>query len=1815
MDQHGHAVQVIVNGHLQSQPGHTSNMSLSNRSRPLSVDEALQYSSMSSAPVFGLDCIIQPDVGRPSNTTSINHVLQAGRNTLSELDAEIQSGQDDSSRLDTSCKYLQQLLDGNQLTEFKFKLPPALSSSQNSNPPDPNTPSSRYQLGPFAKLMLDSTDIAFRYPETSTPKVKVDKETVKKASAAWNKQAFTANKTKSVPFLPIQPTQPSEVIQPNLPLQPHHPYQSPQTPQLPQTPQPPRSSQPPSSQFSIVIPVKSSPTKPSPVKDEQQRKGALLQVVIDPEESMSAIRLRDQKAEADDALMKLQDFLGEVFEAEDQIEPEATIVATSDRPNPLFVSARSLEVHGAVLSSDAHSRLQKAIQKVARFDRLQDLPSEYLTRIQKLCEKPIIASQSPDLTLNDPSSEAEAQEWVAKVEDILNALLSISTLLETMSGRRTERDLCPEDLIEAIPTVLNQAFDHCIIPAVESRSGGKNGELFAFFSAQKRIFGSLIHQSKKVLALFADFLSRIEVSEGTITAAEFFATKLIFVENARNDKDSAIGYQKYESARRAGMDVLAKIFAKYPEQRPFILDEILVSLEKLPSTRQSARQFKLGDGKNIQLLTALVLQLVQTTALDTPTRSKAKRRIQADDDEEMMDDDNDSKNPESDDDELDESLERLAAKVNRLCDNAMRSAQYIVKFIVQRAMTSTKSGDQPYRNILDLFTEDLISVLGSIDWPAAELLLRIMALHMVGIAELDKSPATAKSMALELLGLMGSAISDLATNVQHMIPAMEDLDSDLTDFLKQQFEDSCSRALHDQDLVAPRGPYRMALEYLSQDRKSDSSHLTSARGFYLAQWAKAVCSLYYNSDEKEELAHDDLTDDLVVLLSRSFSDPRWFETHRQFDPISFTHARFAYSLTVLNSNFGKALDRILGVLLKSITSDQAKVRSRSLKSVISLLEKDPNLLDRDTSIMDVIFRCTKDASPMVRDSALSLVAKCIGLKPKKLQEKGCRQILACTSDQTAGIRKRCIGLLKELYHKTTKPELKLSILDSFLLRTGDLEESVATLARQTFEEIWLVPFHESIDSTSEAPQIKMALNEQADLIVNLVADSETALDSLGICIKAVLSEKSKSAAMNFKVCKTLVSIMFQQLVEDAEDSGEKLQQPRVQTITIFAKSNAKLFSPDQLEALQPYIGHLATDDDLKIFRSVVIIYRCVLPFLSSSHDTLLQTVQGLLLKNLGKLPIPELNEAMACLWTIGGIRREDNKRLYKLTKSVIDPLQQSKRVDLSADANTVVSGRVKSYIRILGCIGRQCDLEKFLGTFKGAYPSWNGKSSAGLMVDSILPFASSKQPLDVRAMALESLGSICQSWPGQFDRDATRKIFSEVFKEDSPRLQNIVLGSFADFFAIHEGKSEKAVMSTADTGSQENPTRLGGSLKASDSDGAAALIAQHFLKNMLKVAQSRQDIYSLTAIELIASINRQGLVHPKECAGVLVSLETSTVPAIAKVAFDTHKMLHSQYESMFEREYMRAVQEAFSYQRDVVGDSTGATARPYVSKLAPLFEIVKISNSRYQKKFLSNLCGKVNFELKKLDATGDPPEHLLLTRFIAQNLAYFDYGQMAELIPTILTLERIVSSTGTVVAHAIETDIFPSPIGPPMVETPSGMMGITPAIPIPPPMPQLANPATLRLLATAAASLSILWEARTYLRRLYGVNSHGKEGKLGIKELNRTATKVHGVTGDRFWEAVAKNMASLNSEEAMVNKCREFSTLLAIDEEFKVAPGDDEGDIDAIGDLDDMDAMPSGSRPMKRKSSVTSTGVNKRPKSRKSSVGKKRSSTDLEDWD
>ncbi|EDN03105.1 conserved hypothetical protein [Histoplasma mississippiense (nom. inval.)] len=1652
------SIQVVISGHGVS----NSNGAGERLAKALSVDEALQFSPMTSAPIFGLDSILRPDVGQPSLANlSSTHDRKAAGEIIDTLDDETQANAGESTRLETTRRHLQEILSGD-MTEYEFKLPSRSRVTHNSLKAQlPDTESlSRGHLGPFAKMVLDNTDVRYRYPSPVTPSPKkklIVSKPLPSPTLTENVSAAripeSSHHTESKATLGLQkPMQKPVVLVPSLPL----------------------SSQP----DEYVHICDQSPSKRRKLNTED-------------DEKLAALRLKDQKEEADAALVKLQELLQEVFEAEDQLEPD-TSATEHQSSSKMFRLPKAIDGLGPVLSSETHSLLQTAMQKVTGYGRLRDIPTEYLNRIQKLCEPPVISAQTPDLKLEHVPAEDDTEMWLRKLDDMRNALLAICTLLHTMSGEVTIKDLCPEDVIQAIPNVLNHVFDDCLIPVVECRPNGRDAELFTFFSAHRNILAGLVHQTKKVLHLLARFLSNVDVAEGTITATEFLATKLIFVENAHSDRDSTLGFQKYEAVRRGSMDVLAKIFAKYPEQRPFILDEILVSLEKLPSTRQSARQFKLIDGKHIQLLSALVMQLVQTTALQKSSKGsrRPKRRLLLPKFGQGEGSESEDTDDEADDDgpRRGTPLELLSDKVEPLFDNALRSAQYITKFIVQRAMTSTKTGDQPYRNLLDLFTGDLVSVLGSTDWPAAELLLRVLASQMIGLADHDKSPANAKNMALELLGWMGCAISDLTSSVQHLIPSMDEGDSELSDYLRQLFDEHLNRSLHAEDVVSVDGPYRIVLESL-QERDLGNWQLSSARGYVLAQWAKNVCSFYYDPENRGNISDGESVDHLARTLRNMLSDPRWLESHNNFERIGPHHARFAYLLTLLHMGFCKAFDKILKVLLNSITSDQAKVRSRSLKSVIQMLEKDPTLLDRDDSVTTLILRCSTDSSPMVRDSALSLIAKCITLRPA-LEEDGCRTILSCSADPTVGVRKRCIGSLKDIYLQTSRKDLKIAIADNLLQRITDMESSVVTQARQVLEEIWFGPFHHPIDSIQDSPQTKVSLGELVDLIVGSVEKSDAIVTAFEKFVKSILSDDTKAASANFKVCKAIVATMFERIIDHADSPNKPTLQALLQSVTVFAKANAKLFTPDQLETLHPYIGHLSTADDLLLFRSVVVIYRCVLPYLSTAHNTLLKEIQNDLFKSVSKLARTELNEVMACLWTIDRVL-QNTERLVKLTISVLKGIAQAKTLNFDNSSKTDALGRY---------------------------------------------------PFELRIMALESLGSICQTWPAQYSQQQARMALSSVFEGDSPDLQNIILKSFLEFFSIHEGKAETLVQTSDSAADAESSTRLAGSLKASENDGAAALIAQQFLQNMLHAALSKQDTYALTAIELIASINRQGLIHPKECAGVLVALETSTNPTISKIAFDTHKMLHEQHESMFDREYMRAVQDAFHYQRDVVGDPSGAFVRPYTSKLAPLFDIIKPIN------------GNSN----------------------AAQSQTMDGSPVSEEVPAAPTTSSAAAAAG---------------------ESVDGQL--------------------LRQLATAAGSLLMLWEARSYLRRLYGINFHArqKEGKGSSKELNRPPSKVQGVTGDRFWEVVSNLMHCIDSTETMVTTCRDFALLLSIDDELKVAGDDDRGSHDTTGEGDEIGillAAAGNSKPGKRKSSVSAGGTPKK-KARGKTLGKKRMSTDIDD--
>ncbi|KAL9601070.1 MAG: hypothetical protein Q9219_002779 [cf. Caloplaca sp. 3 TL-2023] len=572
----------------------------------------------------------------------------------------------------------------------------------------------------------------------------------------------------------------------------------------------------------------------------------------------------------------------DILEADEQAD-NGTHAPTLTDGAPTFIYSEQDDVQVRTLAPATLVKLDALLHKAIHAGRIGDIPVDDVHRLQKLCDRAVVVVQTSDLSIDMAWNSDEFSGWIQRAYFAETALRSARTAVRIMVGFWQDKRTCSEEALHNIVDVLNKVLTSCIIPIVAIRPKEAGSELFGLASSHSKEIGQVLYQANKVMRQLVELLDKVDVAEAIVTSLEFFATRVLFVENAQSEKESVLGIQKFEGLRRTAMDILSGIFSKYIEQRAYIFDEILTSLQKLPTKGQNARQFKLSDGASIQLVSALIMRLVQTSAAPSKTvpnapyarRSYAHEEARTEsglsdaEEEEVSEISEPANGHESSENVSDDkgktARQRLADEANRLNGYAAKDAQYVVRYLVQRAMTASKSGDQPYRHLLDMFTDDLILVLGNPEWPAAELLLRALVVSMMSITE-NKSTAPAKTMALELLGTMGSAISELVANTQSCARSLESHDSQSSNYLRQLFDDYLDGSLDSTELTTWNGPYRMVMDYLTSI-DSEGLPTRTAQFYYLAQWARGVTLTELSADAKKKF--------IVSQLRTVFSSKLW----------------------------------------------------------------------------------------------------------------------------------------------------------------------------------------------------------------------------------------------------------------------------------------------------------------------------------------------------------------------------------------------------------------------------------------------------------------------------------------------------------------------------------------------------------------------------------------------------------------------------------------------------------------------------------------------------------------------------------------------------------------------------------------------------------------------------------------------------------------------------------------------------------------------------------------------------------------------------
>jgi cohesin loading factor subunit SCC2 len=684
----------------------------------------------------------------------------------------------------------------------------------------------------------------------------------------------------------------------------------------------------------------------------------------------------DQLKRGNAAVAELQTLLDEIFAADNVFDPDAV------NANHLLTVAETDDGRVPMLNLTTQQKLDGAVINVVKCSRLDDIQVEELVRVQKLNERAVSAASGQQLEIGDGWSQDDVQFWLLKMEQADAGLLAARTLLRIMTAGRQEKELQSEDHVRTVLDLLKTVVDTAIISIVEERSfvgekvrGGdkpQNNPKFVLATNHRPHFKALSSAVTKCFRLLAQLLARVDVDESAISTIVYMCKSLIFAENAATDKESVLGIQPFESTRKHAMDVLGRIFTRYPDQRQFVIDEVLTSLEKLPATKQSARQYRLPDGKSIQLVSALLMRLVQTSA--TWNSNALRLRSQAeDDDDDDADGSEDELNRDSDAESRrgsssfrDRGAPRdLASLVKPLYDAALNDASYIVRTLIKRASMTAKNSDEPYRKLMDIFTEDFLNVLGSSDWPAAELLLRVMLSNFIALAEDPKKPVPARNLGLELMATMASGIRALQMQTRNASRNVDTQESPFSDAMIKKFRiaEASGTDLDVNDLLCFDGPYRFAFCYLRERDNGNDAQLQTAQSFLLVQWANQLCSARAGSVDSESSEGPDYTRDLKSKLRNTIIDPDWVPTNDDFTVPSTTTGKFASLLITTNLTFCKAFPRLFSALVNSLADEHTQVKARGIKSILTVVESDPDVLAKNNNLLSRIVNCMDDKAP------------------------------------------------------------------------------------------------------------------------------------------------------------------------------------------------------------------------------------------------------------------------------------------------------------------------------------------------------------------------------------------------------------------------------------------------------------------------------------------------------------------------------------------------------------------------------------------------------------------------------------------------------------------------------------------------------------------------------------------------------------------------------------------------------------------------------------------------------------------------------------
>ncbi|TPX61707.1 hypothetical protein PhCBS80983_g00973 [Powellomyces hirtus] len=747
----------------------------------------------------------------------------------------------------------------------------------------------------------------------------------------------------------------------------------------------------------------------------------------------------------------------------------------------------------------------------------------------------------------------------------------------------------------------------------------------------KGIVNQLIAKINDIMVNLRFLLERGMLGDEIVTPVAFVALSPFFVDAA--SVAEGIGLSQIQMR---GIDLCQTIFARYVTHRNFILDEISVNLIKLSAVKRTPRLYRLADGRSIQMVTALILQLLHSCCSTEAMRNVASEVLASSGAERSEDaaetvvprkgklTKNQQKEADAATQAAVEKLDaerQLITKFTQTCksqlDAASQCALYLLKFLLNRSVQNStesfitkdkvkgrrslaSSNEAEYKGVLENLIRDLLLVYNTPEWPAADMAIMMFSRLLVqSLDDVKKQGDTSmRALAIEWLG----AICAKLRTRQAIRPEIEATLQICEDKL---IKCEIGQASEPESIRTMWSLQKWVADWLETGSANEPA-LKSAQLSFIATWGSTISVSTEEYKAWRETARATMRQMVVgycaignsatafrsdLLPASSLpTPPDTAASALDTRPTIHSCVELLSQRQPLYQSFDQYLLRIGAAL----DSDVVTLRAKALKALQEIFIADPTVLSIG-NVRKIIQARMMDQSTSVRDAAIELVGKfLITGGAEMLIMEYYPMIADRILDVGINVRKRIVRLVKDIYPRVCAAngdayrKITIDIAAKLMLRLADEEDSVKDLAFKALQELWLVPF----------PGIAGAVQPTED---NEALQKDQAWGALPPAVRGAIRDRA------------MIMVAAVAHLKAAPDSYSQLLDRAMQSASKLAKQDLVDVCRSLIESLMEEILCLEEKDSKTMVMNVLTLihqFSKVVPSLVSSHVKTLHTYLG-----------------------------------------------------------------------------------------------------------------------------------------------------------------------------------------------------------------------------------------------------------------------------------------------------------------------------------------------------------------------------------------------------------------------------------------------------------------------------------------------------------------------------------------------------------------------------------------------------------------------------